>query len=88
MKDEAIPNRRLEGRRGLPYISNRPRAIRCDNRGSMQKFSGHVYDRDGTNCATSLPRRLAGRALRKTLRSPERGRRGDGLRVEKLWVSG
>ena len=51
MKDEAIPNR--------------PRARRRNNRGSTQNFSGHVYTRDGTNGATSLPRRLAGRVLRK-----------------------
>ncbi|QIN78549.1 hypothetical protein GBA65_08465 [Rubrobacter marinus] len=73
VENEAIlrcPNCRVEGRHGLLYLSNRLRASRCDNCGYTQMFSGHIYAeyaRDVTDRATSLPRRLAGQAIRHPL---------------------
>lgn len=70
VENEAIltcPNCRVEGRHELLYLSNRVRASRCDNCGFTQMFSGRIYAeyaRDVTDRATSLPRRLAGQAIR------------------------
>ena len=73
VENEAIltcPNCRVEGRHELLYLSDRLRASRCDNCGYTQMFSGHIYAeyaRDVTDRAASLPRRLAGRAIRHPL---------------------
>lgn len=74
VENEAIltcPNCRAEGRHQLLYLSNRLRASLCDNCGYTQMFSGHIYAeyaRDVTARATSLPRRMAGQAIRHPLR--------------------
>ncbi len=73
VENEAIltcPNCRVEGRHELLYLSNRFRASRCDNCGYTQMFSGRIYAeyaKDVTDRATSLPRRLTGRAIRHPL---------------------
>ncbi len=73
VENEAIltcPNCRVEGRHELLYLSNRFQASRCDNCGYTQMFSGRIYAeyaKDVTDRATSLPRRLAGRAIRHPL---------------------
>ncbi len=73
VENEAIlmcPNCRVEGQHELLYLSNRMRASHCDNCGYTQMFSGHIYAdyaRDVTDRATSLPRRLTGRAIRHPL---------------------
>lgn len=73
VENEAIltcPNCRVEGQHELLYLSNRFQASRCDNCGYTQMFSGRIYAeyaKDVTDRATSLPRRLAGRAIRHPL---------------------
>jgi hypothetical protein len=73
VENEAIlmcPNCRVEGQHELLYLSNRMRASHCDNCGYTQMFSGHIYAeyaRDVADRATSLPRRLTGRAIRHPL---------------------
>ncbi len=70
VEDEAIltcPSCRVDGRHELLYLSDRLRASRCDSCGYTQMFSGRIYAeyaRDVTDRAASLPRRLAGQAIR------------------------
>ena len=73
VENEAIlmcPNCRVEGRHKLLYLSNRFQASRCDNCGYTQMFSGRIYTeyaKDVTDRVTSLPWRMAERAIRHPL---------------------